>query len=115
MLPRDWNSFGSPYDTRSLMHYEGRAFSRNGEPTIIDRLVNIVVDFFRQRSHQLQFLQPGLHNHKQKLEKKKTVAFSETKLSTATFRKVIIATSNVDAKVILQQFWNSFLVANSTV
>ncbi|XP_039270233.2 uncharacterized protein LOC120344954 isoform X1 [Styela clava] len=36
------DSFGSPYDLQSVMHYHGTAFSRNGQPTIVDMRGNAV-------------------------------------------------------------------------
>ncbi|XP_031355417.1 zinc metalloproteinase nas-7-like [Photinus pyralis] len=32
---QDVTSFGEPYDICTIMHYTDRAFSKNGEPTIV--------------------------------------------------------------------------------
>ena len=34
----EWNNQETPYDTNSLLHYNGDTYSVNGEPTIIDKL-----------------------------------------------------------------------------
>lgn len=35
--PRLFSNFGTSYDLWSVMHYDGNAFSKNGEATIIPR------------------------------------------------------------------------------
>lgn len=38
------NSLGSKYDKKSIMHYDGYAFSSNSRPTIMDKATGVAVD-----------------------------------------------------------------------
>ena len=37
MNSADWDSFGEAYDFGSIMQYDGMSFSKNGQPTIINK------------------------------------------------------------------------------
>ena len=47
--PRLVTTQGVPYDYRSIMHYSARAFSRNGQPTIVPRDNNVPLSALGQR------------------------------------------------------------------
>ena len=34
----DWKTYASPYDVSSVMQYGGMYYSRNGRPTLVDKL-----------------------------------------------------------------------------
>lgn len=44
----DINSMGSAYDKKSVMHYGGFAFSKNNQPTIVDKTTGKAIVSQRQ-------------------------------------------------------------------
>ena len=38
MNSANWDSFGEAYDFDSIMHYDGYSFTKNGKPTIVDKV-----------------------------------------------------------------------------
>ena len=41
----DTSTFNVPYDTRSIMHYDSYAFSQNGQPTLLGKVLIIIIIF----------------------------------------------------------------------
>ena len=67
MPEEDVVSFGSPYDSGSVMQYDGRSFSKNGKPTIVDRYKSLV-KFYKNACFGLWFYKLFLKSQTLRLE-----------------------------------------------
>ncbi|XP_078487796.1 astacin-like [Ciona intestinalis] len=86
------NSLGSPYDTKSIMHYHSYAFSKNGNATIVNKTTNEpIVNERSEMSHEDTFQLNALYDCQP--------ATTETPTTTATTTQSTTAPATTDNNV----------------